>query len=265
MKLKFSKYHGTGNDFILIDNRNKKLSKKNIALFKQLCHRKFGIGADGVILLQNHPRYDFEMKYYNSDGRESSMCGNGGRCITHFAKHLGIIKTKAKFLAIDGEHHSSIDKKGIISLQMQDVSEIETPISHLPSPVYLLNTGSPHFVQFVQNVNEINVVKEGRKIRYSKQFAKAGVNVNFVEIKNKNLFVKTYERGVEDETLSCGTGVVASALSFALQISGSKFKVNVKTLGGDLQVQAEKARENKFKNIFLIGTAVKVFDGEIEI
>lgn len=270
MRIPFCKYEGTGNDFILFDNRKKIFSRSATVLFAKLCHRRFGIGADGVILLQNNSKLDFEMIYFNSDGNESSMCGNGGRCITHFAKHLGIIKNKAIFKAMDGEHQALINQNGIISLKMKNVTEVETLNSQLQTPNYYLNTGSPHYVKFVKDVSQINIVDEGRKIRYSKRFNKEGVNVNFVEKKNDYLLVRTYERGVEDETLSCGTGVVASALCSVIKSNhkfhNKKFSLNIKTSGGNLQVKFDySSTKNSFKNIRLIGKVKQVFKGEIEI
>ncbi|MFZ4400057.1 MAG: diaminopimelate epimerase [Bacteroidales bacterium] len=260
MMLKFSKYHGAGNDFILIDNRNDEI-KINCKEVSYLCNRHFGIGADGLMLLNSSKNHDFAMKYYNSDGNESSMCGNGGRCITAFASKLGVINNTTIFSAIDGLHTAEIieDKGSLktIRLQMTDVKEI----THFDN-FNLLNTGSPHYVQFVKSVNDIDVLTEGRKIRYDKKFSPEGLNVNFVQILENQLFVRTYERGVENETLSCGTGVTASALAFAFD--KDIHQVFIHTLGGNLTVSFKK-QNNTFQNIFLEGEACFVYEGKINI
>ena len=260
MKIKFSKYQGTGNDFIVIDNRNGQYDNLSNHQVKALCDRRFGIGADGLMLLNNHEGYDFEMKYYNADGRESSMCGNGGRCLVKFASDIGIIKSEYKFIAIDGQHRASINTDGTISLKMNDVNQVKFDHGN-----YILNTGSPHFVMPSSDVMHMDVVKRGRDIRYNNEFKAEGINVNFVEQSEEpgSIIVRTYERGVEDETYSCGTGVTASALVFAHNDNGFN-RVEVQTKGGHLSVDFEKL-EDEFRNIWLIGPAEKVFDGEIEI
>ena len=256
MALNFYKYQGTGNDFILIDNRDLKFPADNANLIHRLCDRRIGIGADGLILLQNHADFDFEMKYYNSDGREGSMCGNGGRCIVDFARHLGVISNKTTFLAPDGPHEAHLENNQV-HLKMGNVGAIERLAKN-----YFLNTGSPHYVQFVDNVIEYDVFNRGKNIRYSKSFFREGTNVNFVELLDKNqIFVRTYERGVEEETLSCGTGVTASALIASQK--GYTSPINVKTLGGELQISFE-ANGESFSNIYLIGPATLVFKGEME-
>ncbi len=260
MKIQFQKYQGTGNDFIVIDNRELKFNRANNDLVKKLCDRRFGIGADGLILLQNKTGYDFEMVYYNSDGNESSMCGNGGRCIVEFARTLGLVKDKAIFFAIDGNHEAVV-KPGFISLKMKDVKEVE-----ITAPFALLDTGSPHYVAFVNNVEKFNVFEEGQKVRNSSRFQEKGVNVNFVEKKYNDLFVRTYERGVEDETLSCGTGVTAAALVAALRnVSTTQNDCDIQTLGGKLKVKFNKHPDNSFTDVWLEGPATYVFGGEVEI
>lgn len=258
MKLSFYKYQGTGNDFIMIDNRQRTFDETNTKLINRLCDRRFGIGADGLILLQDHPDYDFEMVYFNADGNTSSMCGNGGRCIVAFAAFLGVIKDAATFLAADGPHEAYLDE-GIVHLKMKDVNKIEVQHGN-----YFTNTGSPHYVAFVDNVETLDVYSHGKEIRYSDRFFCEGTNVNFVQKQVGNsIFVRTYERGVEDETFSCGTGVTASALAAALE--GAQSPVTIRTLGGDLQVSFDRISEQEFRSIFLIGPAEQVFEGTISI
>ncbi|WP_202923783.1 diaminopimelate epimerase [Pontibacter fetidus] len=258
MAISFYKYQGTGNDFVMIDNRKMTFPGENEALVKHLCDRRVGIGADGLILLQDHPDYDFEMVYYNADGRVGSMCGNGGRCTVRFARHLGVIEDVACFLAADGEHQASIERD-LIQLKMNDVQGVE----HIGKDYYL-NTGSPHYIRFVDDVQTIDVFEEGRAIRYNDRFAAVGTNVNFVQKTGENeIFVRTYERGVEDETLSCGTGVTAAALVAGLE--GMQSPVKVKVLGGELEVAFERSGNDGFKYIYLIGPARQVFTGTVTV
>ena len=254
--MEFYKYQGTGNDFVMIDNRDLQFPKDQ-KIIKKLCDRRFGIGADGLILLENDPQYDFKMVYYNSDGGESTMCGNGGRCLVAFAFFLDIFEEKCTFIAIDGEHEAEI-KNGIVKLKMIDVENIS-----LDGNDSVLNTGSPHYVKYVNNIDLFNVFAEGKQIRYSPTYQEKGINVNFVEkISNEEIFVRTYERGVEDETFSCGTGVTASALTFLEK--NNLNTVKVETLGGKLKVYAEKNGES-FLNIWLEGPAKQVFRGKIDL
>jgi len=256
MTLSFYKYQGTGNDFVLIDNRQLQFPKNDTKLVASLCDRKFGIGADGLILLENDELSDFRMVYYNADGREGSLCGNGGRCTVAFANFLGLVDKDTVFNAADGKHHATI-KDGIVSLQMQDVMEIKE------KPEYVfLDTGSPHHVQMVNTVQDFPVFKEGKKLRYG-LYGQTGSNVNFVEVLNDDTFaVRTYERGVEDETLSCGTGVTAVAIAMhnAGKTNANRIKVN--TQGGELQVELNK-KDGVYNQIHLIGPAKQVFKGEI--
>ncbi|AKD05598.1 diaminopimelate epimerase [Pontibacter korlensis] len=258
MAISFYKYQGTGNDFVMVDNRKHVFPAEDEALVKHLCDRRKGIGADGLILLQDHPDYDFEMVYYNADGRVGSMCGNGGRCTVRFARQLGVIEDVAYFLAADGEHQASIEREQI-HLKMNDVKEVEQI-----GEDYYLNTGSPHYVRFVEDVQNLDVYEEGRAIRYNERFKEVGTNVNFVQrLSDNEIFVRTYERGVEDETLSCGTGVTACALVASLK--GMQSPVKVKVLGGELQVAFEQNEDGSFKHIYLVGPAKQVFTGSIPI
>lgn len=252
--MEFYKYQGTGNDFVMIDNRDEEFVKEKSNIEK-LCDRRFGIGGDGLILLEKDSNADFKMVYYNSDGNESTMCGNGGRCIVAFAHFLDIFEDKTTFEAIDGIHEAEI-KNGIVKLKMIDVNSIQKDGENA-----VLNTGSPHFVQFVNGLENYEVFKNGNEIRNSATYKDEGINVNFVEqISENEIFVRTYERGVEDETYSCGTGVTAAALVFLKDKNQNA--VNVKVLGGNLKVYAEKD-ENSFVNIWLEGPAKQVFKGKI--
>ncbi len=260
MKLNFYKYHGTGNDFIIIDNRNSNI-KLNTEQVNKLCSRRFGIGADGLMLMSNHTTFDFEMMYYNADGNIGSMCGNGGRCMIQFAFDRGLHKSEYLFTAVDGEHKATIENNGWIDLKMKDVDSVE--ISSFTD--FILDTGSPHYVKPADDVKNIDIVKAGREIRYSRRFADDGININFAELEEDgSIYVRTYERGVEDETLSCGTGVTASALVFAHNDNGFN-RVNIKTPGGYLAVEFDKTSETSFKNIWLCGPAVFVFKGEVDV
>ncbi len=258
MEHTFYKYHGTGNDFIIMDNRKKKLSLDTEQIAK-LCDRHFGIGADGLMLLEEAEGYDFRMVYYNSDGKESSMCGNGGRCMTAFAHKLGLVEDEANFVAIDGPHKAGILPDGLLSLHMKDVEEIAIHDNYT-----ILNTGSPHYVLWVKNVKDMDIYNGGRKIRNQAEFQPNGINVNFVEKIGTGLWVRTYERGVEDETLSCGTGVTASAIASTGTHKGEYNKV-VNTPGGILQVSFTKDTGSSAKNVILTGPAEFVFEGMIEI
>lgn len=254
----FYKYQGTGNDFIIVDNRLQHIGKNDSKRIAQLCDRRFGIGADGFIRLENDKNSDFKMVYYNADGNESTMCGNGGRCTVAFAKFLGIINDVTEFVAIDGLHKAKIENE-IIHLQMQDVSEIKSFKNH-----QFLDTGSPHHVEMVSDLKDFDVKRNGSKIRYGEPYNEAGSNVNFVEQESSDSFaVRTYERGVEDETLSCGTGVTAVALAMHNIGKTKSNTVRLKTEGGELKVTFTK-NQNGYNNIWLIGPAQQVFKGEIE-
>ena len=254
----FYKYQGTGNDFIIVDNRLQVIDKNNTKRIAELCDRRFGIGADGFILLENDHNVDFKMVYYNADGNESSMCGNGGRCIVAFAKFLGVVANTAEFMAIDGLHKSKIEDD-IVQLQMQDVSRIETYKAH-----QFLDTGSPHHVELVSDLKDFEVKTNGAEIRYGQPYNEIGTNVNFVEQLSADGFaVRTYERGVEDETFSCGTGVTAVALAMHNNGTTKSNTVNLKTEGGQLKVTFS-FDDKGYNNIWLIGPAQQVFKGDIE-
>lgn len=254
MNFEFFKYQGTGNDFILIDNRQLFFSKNDTKLIAHLCDRKFGIGADGLILLENHTQADFKMVYYNADGKESTMCGNGGRCIVHFANHLGVIQNSAKFEAVDGMHTASIENN-IVSLKMNNVSEIKKGDNYL-----FLNTGSPHHVELVDAISTFDVFSEGKRLR-NETYGKEGANINFVEQVSEAVFsVRTYERGVEDETLSCGTGVTAVAIAMRELNLTKADTIQLQTPGGVLTVSSTKTTTG-YSDVFLTGKATLVFKG----
>ena len=254
-QIEFHKYQGTGNDFVMIDDRRQLFDLDNIDLVGKLCHRKFGIGADGVILIRNHAQYDFEMIYFNPDGSQS-LCGNGSRCAVMFAQYLGLIDNETEFQAIDGVHKAYI-KNDLVHLRMSDVTEIQKEDQD-----FFVNTGSPHHITFVKDVATAEVYHRGQSIRNAPRYQPQGTNVNFVEAKDGHLKVRTYERGVENETLSCGTGVTAVALVASLK--GYSSPVTLETSGGELQV-AFATTPHGFSDIFLIGPARKVFSGRFEI
>lgn len=258
MVVHFSKYHGTGNDFILIDSRKNVIPEASPVLISALCDRHFGIGADGLILLMPSETEDFRMVYYNSDGHEGSMCGNGGRCITAFAQASGWIDRECSFEAADGLHLANVLENGDVSLSLNDVAQVRKQDGN-----YFLDTGSPHLVKFVDNAMDMDVVTEGRRYRYDKSFPD-GTNVNFVEFKGDHVLVRTYERGVEDETLSCGTGVTAAAIASSMHYSNIDSPVLVETRGGKLKVSFAVKGEG-YGEIFLTGPATEVFKGTIQI
>lgn len=257
MLLHFFKYHGTGNDFILIDNRQDNLSKNDTKMIQKLCDRHFGVGADGLILLEREASVDFRMRYFNADGKPGSMCGNGGRCAVAFANFLGIIGNEARFKASGATYQAWIEGEQI-RLQMQDVSGIEAHESH-----WFVDTGSPHHVEIVTDLDGTDVRGRGAKLRYE-TYGDKGSNINFVEVVSADSFkVRTYERGVEDETLSCGTGVTAVALAMHHAGKTKAKQIQIITSGGTLTVQFE-GDEKGYYNIHLVGPAVQVFKGYME-
>jgi diaminopimelate epimerase len=260
MQIQFYKYQGAGNDFVMIDNRSLFFPKENTQLVAHLCDRRFGIGADGLILLENDTETDFKMVYYNSDGNTSSMCGNGGRCLVAFAQRLNVIKNQTTFIATDGLHHATIAEDGLVSLQMIDVLDVKKEADYT-----FLNTGSPHHVQLIDDLEHYNVKENGAKIRHSHLYGQAGSNINFVKKINQNTFaLRTYERGVEDETLACGTGATAVALAMYATTQTNEKTLNINVEGGKLKVSFEE-NNGKFTNVFLIGPAEFVFEGSWEL
>ena len=258
MQINFYKYQGAGNDFVMIDNRTGNF-KNDTKLINWLCDRRFGIGGDGLILLEESSQVEarFKMTYFNADGRQSTMCGNGGRCIVAFAKFLSLIASDCMFVAIDGLHKARIDKNTLVELKMKNVSDIKKYSRDL-----VLDTGSPHYIKYVDELKNINISKEGASIRYSEDFKKAGINVNFVQISGNKLEIRTYERGVENETLSCGTGVTAAAIAAYHSNRLNNNRVLIKAQGGNLEVKFDKTSTG-YENIWLIGPAKQVFKGEM--
>ncbi len=258
MNIPFYKYQGTGNDFVMIDNRDKIIDKSDLSIAKKLCDRRFGIGADGLILIENHPEVDFDMIYFNADGTQS-FCGNGSRCAVAFANFLQIIENKTRFNAIDGIHEATISGEKV-ELKMGNVKAVEQG-----SEYFFINTGSPHYIEYRDNLSKIEIVTEAHKVRYNERFKTEGTNVNYVQKESDNsLKMRTYERGVEGETLSCGTGATAVALSGAIKYK-LESPVEIKILGGELSIKFNQISENQFDDIWLIGPAVQVFEGIVEV
>ena len=261
MKLPFYKYHGAGNDFIIIDGRKKedhiKLNQEEI---HRLCERRFGIGADGLMIIAPSEHSDFEMIYYNSDGNISSMCGNGGRCIVKLASELGLFEgSNCTFKAIDGLHRAKLLEYENVALEMRNVDEIISL-----NDAYVLDTGSPHYVKYLSSLSDIDVVSKGKEIRYSEPFRDDGINVNFIKSVDDRLIIRTYERGVEDETLACGTGITAAAIVHTYEHREDGYnEVVVQARGGTLKVAMHKS-DSIFTDVWLTGPAQHVFSGEID-
>jgi diaminopimelate epimerase len=261
MEFLFKKYQGTGNDFVIIDNRSDLFDQSNIEAIQFICNRKFGIGSDGLILIESHSKYDFNMVFFNPDGSQS-FCGNGSRCAVQFAYDLGIItKEHTEFISTDGWHEAYVLENKVVKLKMNDVSAIDSQEEY-----DFMNTGSPHYVAFKSNLNQLDIIAEGSKIRYANSYDSiGGTNVNFIEGKENSFQVRTYERGVENETLSCGTGVTACALSIALKNDLKTAEVTLETKGGNLSVSFNKVSATSFEDIWLQGPATFVFEGVITI
>jgi diaminopimelate epimerase len=257
MRIPFQKYEATGNDFVIIDNRSGVYSFSEDQV-KRICDRKFGVGADGLLLIEKHPTVDFNLIYFNSDG-SLSLCGNGSRAAVAMASELGIVSRQTTFNAYDGLHEANLLSNHIVQLKMNDVKEARSIGENI-----FINTGSPHFIQVVDEAKNFAVVEEGRKVRFSEPFKPAGTNANFMQLlPNNTIFVRTYERGVEDETLSCGTGVTAAALASSFR--GYTSPVNIQTLGGLLSVEFKSSQDGLFTDVYLIGPAKKVFEGILEL
>ncbi|MEN8248765.1 MAG: diaminopimelate epimerase [Bacteroidota bacterium] len=255
--MNFNKYQSTGNDFILIDNRNLNFPSDNQSMINKLCDRRFGIGADGLILIQNSKTTDFKMVYFNADGSEGSFCGNGSRAAVHYANSLGMFDNTCSFEAYDGLHEASVSGK-IISVKMKNVQNGSSKLNGT-----FIDTGSPHYVEYVESVDKIDMITQGRTLRYDNEFSPNGTNINFVErLHDNSVKVRTYERGVENETLSCGTGVTACALTSS-QLEGKNI-VTIVTKGGELTVSFDQ-NKGKFSNIWLKGPTEMVFKGEIDL
>lgn len=255
MQIPFSKYQGTGNDFVLVDNRDQRFPAENMTVIRQICHRKFGVGSDGLILIQPDNEADFYMNFFNPDGSQS-YCGNGSRCALHFAQRIGMVGDRSSFRAIDGIHEGRTNGHKVTT-SILPVSPIEKRGDN-----FLINTGSPHYIVFCEDVESVDLIAEAREIRYNHEFKSAGVNVNFVQIIGEGqLKMRTYERGVEDETLSCGTGVTAAALAHLASAEVELSKVKVETRGGHLEVVAQKQRDGAFSQIALSGPVQETFTG----
>lgn len=256
MKIPFQKYQATGNDFVIVDNRGGGFlfTKQQI---ESICDRKYGVGADGLMLIEKHPGLDFNLVYYNRDG-SPSLCGNGSRAAVKMASSLGMFQQHTKFNAYDGEHEADLLPNGNVRLKMRDVKEVKRDNGSV-----FINTGSPHNMQFVTEVDKVDVYRQGRAIRFSEKYQPAGTNVNFVQMQEDGIRVRTYERGVEDETLSCGTGVTASAL--AASFNGYASPIKIHTPGGELSVEFKVGQQVAFHDVFLIGPAKKVFEGVLEL
>ncbi len=259
----FYKYQGTGNDFVMIDDRTETFDTGDVARIEQLCNRRFGIGADGLILLRNYAGADFQMVYFNSDGKPSTMCGNGGRCIARFAQQLGVIANKGCFMAADGLHNVELNN-GSVALQMKDVTHMEVHPDY-----YFIDTGSPHVVVVEENLERMDLVTRAREIRYNERFREKGTNVNFIRNENGTLHIRTYERGVEDETLSCGTGMTAAALVashlYTIDAATCLAGIPIKAPGGNTHVRFVKHSNDTFTQVFLTGPAEPVYEGDITL
>ena len=264
MKIQFYKYQGTGNDFVMVDNRSGNFNYNNAEFISSICDRRYGIGCDGLILIEDNNDLDFTMKYFNSDGSELGMCGNGARCVTQFAKKLGIINDSAIFQASDGAHHAEIIDNNYVRVKMNDIDMSNYDLIDKNFDNIYLDNGAPHLVINSNDIDKIDVFNEGRKIRYGDKYKHEGVNINFVEFTSNSSLckVRTYERGVEDETLSCGTGAIAVAvvLNYSNIINKEEIKISMK--GGNLKVSFSRVGDN-FSNIWLSGAVSEIYKGEI--
>jgi diaminopimelate epimerase len=265
---------GAGNDFVVIDNRRGVVSSRSNAA-RKLCDRRFGVGADGLLLVERSSRADYKMQYYNSDGSYGGMCGNGGRCIALFSLQNGIATSRQKFEALGHVYHADVSGSKV-TLRMKNPRDIRMDfvlrIGTQRLPVHFVDTGSPHVVLFVQEkaretktgLEQIDVLKIGRAVRYHRRFSPRGTNVNFVQVKDaKTIQMRTYERGVEDETLACGTGAIASAIISQLRKKVSP-PVNVVTRSNQVLTVDFSNRKGKISNVSLTGPAEVSFNGEVD-
>ncbi len=257
MWIDFTKYHGAGNDFVIINKEhNPEFPDEDQELISQMCDRHFGIGADGLITIDKCQEADFRMIYYNADGQPGSLCGNGTRCAVHYAHSLKWFGVSGQVLAADGLHKAYYRDADFIEIQMNDPNILTFSQTEI-----VIDTGSPHYIEWVDRYNGLDLFSRGRTIRYSAPFKKAGINVNFVLDRGEDIEVRTYERGVEDMTLACGTGCTAAAIAWAIKNNMSgPVSLPVKVPGGQLQVRFNMI-SNKPVEIWLGGPAVKVFKG----
>jgi len=269
-KLNFTKMVGVGNDFVVIDNGLKLRSRKFkgfAKIAKKICDRKTGIGSDGALVLEKSKRADLRMRIFNADGSEAEMCGNGLRCAILYSKTHGRATKRVSVETKAGIYEGDVTAKDRVRVKMEDPEDLRPgfliDVSGRKIKANFINTGVPHTAVFVEGLDKIDVDILGSEIRRHDEFKPKGANVNFVEIvDNENIKIRTYERGVEGETLACGTGAVASAIISSLKVKGLRVKVNVHTRGGILKVEFQKSG-NKIKNVYLEGEAKEVFTGEI--
>ena len=264
----FKKMHGTGNDFILIDNRDSKIEdSKGPDLAVCLCRRRFGVGADGLILIEDSSRADFKWRFYNADGSEAEMCGNGGRCAARFAVSLGIALSELSFETIAGIMHANV-RGSTVKLQFPQAKDLclDIPLKIENEQIALdcLNTGVPHAICFVPDLESVPMLEWGRSIRYDPCFRPSGTNVDFVQVLDgHDILIRTYERGVEAETMACGTGAVATAILSACR-GLTESPVKVKTSGGEILTVYFELDGKEARDIFLEGEALFVYSGQIE-
>ena len=260
MDFQFDKYQGAGNDFIILDDRTQKFPSNDYDRIKWLCNRNFGIGADGFILIRASEKVDFKMVYFNANGRGGSLCGNGSRCAVAFCRANDIIGLNTTFEARDGLLKAVIDQEGLVCLEMNDIDSITNNGDSM-----FIDTGSPHHLEFVSDVLAVNVKTKGAKIRHAAPYFEAGSNVNFIEKINEEDFkIRTYERGIEDETLACGTGAIAAAIGAHSSGQTKLYGINIHALGGVLRVEFS-TNSDQYQNVKLIGPAVQVFSGTIRV
>lgn len=268
--IRFQKWQGAGNDFVIIDNRDDQWQEPTAESISRMCNRHFGIGADGLMFIKRSQDYAFTMSYYNSDGKPAEMCGNGGRCIAAMASKSGIFSGQASFLANDGPHEAIVVTPDWIRLKMMEVTTLRKVIIPAGKPFerqegVFLNTGVPHLVIFTETFDGIDVNIIGRELRNLEDFAPAGTNVNLVRRIREKLIVRTYERGVESETLACGTGNVAAAIACEWIFDTGATTFDCSAVGGQLKVNFQRIGHSHFTDIWLEGPAVLVFEGTVDV